>query len=419
MSALIVIVLVFIFSLILTKRIVHPVTIFSLMWSVILGLYQINISRFNHISNSTYFIIASGVVSFAMGYIFFLVSIKDTRITIGNFRKSVNNEKLEEIRYGLLKFLCISTIIVLLPEAINSILILAGGGSFETIRTNFSNGYSVLDIGILSLYRNYIVKPFCYIVYPICAVDFILGKRQKWLLIFTIIISFLSALYEGGRIQFVYFALHFLLIARLARIQIKIPKVVKRVLVMLLALMVVIVLYITTSRGSKEPVIQSLLLYISGCVPLMDSHLSAVGFHPNYTYGVVAISGFLKPFFSILENFGFPYPSFLLNIQHVFEVEQTISIGTVFHMNAYVSLFYYFFYDGGFVGNIIGSFLYGGLSRLIYRRIGTMRGMVYYALIFQGLLFSMIRFQFTISHYCLSFILLYFLFKRENVNEIK
>ena len=108
-----------------------------------------------------------------------------------------------------------------------------------------------------------------------------------------------------------------------------------------------------------------------------------------------------------------------MNIQHVFEVEKTISVGTVFHMNAYVSLFYYFFYDGGFVGNIIGSFLYGGLSRLIYRRIGSMRGMVYYALIFQGLLFSMIRFQFTISHYCLSFILLYFLFKRENVDEFK
>ena len=310
MLALIVIVLEFIFSLIITKRIVHPVTIFSLLWSVILGLYQINISRFNHISNSTYFIIVSGVVSFAVGYIVFLVSLKDTCITIGNFRKNADNENFEEIRYGFLKFLCISTIIVLLPEAINSIFILAGGGSFETIRTNFSSGYSVLDIGVLSLYRNYIVKPFCYIVYPICAVDFILGKRQKWLLIFTIIISFLSALYEGGRIRFVYLALHFWLIVRLARIQIKIPKVVKRVFGMLLVLMVVIVLYITTSRGSKETLAQSLLLYISGCVPLMDRHLSAVGFHPNYTYGVVAISGFLKPFFSILENFGFPYPSF-------------------------------------------------------------------------------------------------------------
>lgn len=414
MLCLFIIIAIFITSLVLGKRIIHPVTILSLVWSIIMGLYQLNISSFNEISANTYFIIGSGIVAFSAGFCIFKATIRDKRIVIGNFRALKENEELsrEHIKYRFVWFLCISSIIVLLPEAINSLKILASGGTFETLRTNYSNGFSALNISILSLYRNYIVKPFCYIIYPICAIDFIKGDKKKWLFIGTLMIALLSTLYEGGRVQFVYLAIHFVLIYILSGYQIMISKKVKRVLIGLIAVMVVVVAYITSSRGSSATFSQSILLYISGCVPLLDRHLTLLDFHPEYTYGLVAISGFLKPFFSLLENVGFPYPAFLYNIQHVFDVEQSISIGLNFHMNAYVSVFYYFFYDGGYVGSIIGMFIYGGIAWLIYRRISSIRGMLYYALFFQGLVFSMIRFQFTISHYCLAFIMAYFLLRK-------
>lgn len=415
----VIILALFIISIILTKNIVHPVSIFTLIWTVIMGLYQLNIGNFNQISSNTYFIICSGIVAFVVGFVLFRHLIHYRRITIGKFRELPDEYSDEVIRYGFLKFLCITSIIVLIPEAVNSLQVLAGGGTFETLRTNYSNGYSALDIGVLSIYRNYIVKPFCYIIYPLCAVDFVKGGRKRWLLVCTLIIATLSTLYEGGRVQFVYLSIHFLLIMKMAGLQIKVSKKVKRIIIGLITLMVAVVAYITTSRGTSSTLSQSMLLYISGCVPLLDSHLSALGFHPHYTYGLVAVSGFLKPFFALLENIGFPYPAFLTNIQHVFEVEQTISIGSVFHMNAYVSIFYYFFYDGGYIGNIIEMFLYGGLSWLIYRRSSSLRGMVYYALLFQGLLFSMIRFQFTISHYCLAFILAYFIFTKRYSEDIE
>lgn len=413
MICLLVIVTIFITSYIMNKNIIHPVTIFSLIWSVVMGLYQLNIGNFNQISANTYFVIGSGVVAFAVGFYVFKSTVKNNRFVVGGIRASEKFEYVEFINYKLVKFLCFSSILVLLPEAINSLQILVTGGTFEILRTNYSNGYSALNIGILSLYRNYVVKPFCYIIYPLCAIDFIKGERKRWLLISTFILALFSTLYEGGRVQFVYLAIHFGLVYILSGKQIKIPRKVKRYLIGLIILMVIVVGYITTSRGSSSTFAQSVLMYISGCVPLLDSHLKSLDFHPTYTYGLVAISGFMKPFFTILENIGFPYPSFLVNIQHVFEVEQTISIGAMFHMNAYVTLFYYMFYDGGYLGNIIEMFLYGGLAWFIYRRIASMRGTLYYALFFQGLVFSMIRFQFTISHYCLAFILTYFLFKKK------
>lgn len=415
----IVITIVLILSIIITKTIIHPVSIFSLVWFIIMSLYQLNIGRLNQISSRTYFIIGSGVVSFALGYVISKYLINFKRIVVGSFRKKNTIKTEEMLRYGLIQFLCISSIVVLLPEAINSVKILASGGSFEALRINYSSGKSALNIAILMLYRNYIVKPFCYIIYPLCAIDFIKGERKKWLFLSTLIIALLSTLYEGGRVQFVYLAIHFLLISKLAGLHVKIPKSVKRSIVVLLILMIGVVLYITASRGSETTLAQSLLVYISGCVPLLDSHLKAVGFHPDYTFGLVAISGFLKPFFALLENIGVPYPIFLTNIQYVFEVEKTVSIGKLFHMNAYVSVFYYFFYDGGFLGNIIGLFLYGALAWLIYRRASSLRGMLYYALLFQGLLFSMIRFQFTISHYCLAFIMAYFLFQKIEPANVK
>ncbi|RHT99041.1 O-antigen polysaccharide polymerase Wzy [Ruminococcus sp. AM27-16] len=414
MLCLFIIIAIFITSLVLGKRIIHPVTILSLVWGIIMGLYQLNISSFNEISANTYFIIGSGIVAFAAGFCIFKATVRDKRIVIGNFRTLKENEELygEHIKYGFVGFLCISSIIVLLPEAINSFKILASGGTFETLRTNYSNGYSALNISTLSLYRNYIVKPFCYIIYPLCAIDFIKGEKKRWLFVSTFVLAFLSTLYEGGRVQFVYLAIYFALIFILAGYQINIPKKVKKILSGLIILMAVVVAYITSSRGSSSTFSQSILLYVSGCVPLLDAHLNSFDFRPEYTYGLVAISGFLKPLFSLLENVGIPYPIFLTNIQHVFEVEQTISIGSVFHMNAYVSIFYYLFYDGGYIGNVIEMFLYGGLAWLIYRRTTSIRGMLYYALFFHGLVFSMIRFQFTISHYCLAFIMAYFLFEK-------
>ena len=80
-------------------------------------------------------------------------------------------------------------------------------------------------------------------------------------------------------------------------------------------------------------------------------------------------------------------------------------------MNAYVSQFYYLFYDGGYIGTFIIMLIYGMACERSYKRTHSFKGMLIYAMLVQGLLFSMIRFQFTISHYCISFILARFMFK--------
>ena len=395
------------------KDLTNPASILLLVWSCVMVVYYINIGKLNVISGWTYALITFGLIAFITGVIF-QKYLSTYLMSISYSNTSYNLSSNIVINYRFVLFLTITTIIVLIPEAISSVRILRTGGSFETIRTNFSSGYSTINNSIFSLYRNYFVKPFLYIIYPLSAIDFNFGQKKKWLIVGAIIICVLNTFYEGGRMQFIYLLVHFLLIMRLGgkKFQIRISRKVKIVLFGIILLTVTCLIYITNSRGSSSTFSQTAILYISGCVPLLDHYLKSFDFHPDYTWGLVSISGFLKPVFALLENMGFPYPTFFDSIQYVFEVEGSVSIGA-FRMNAFVTLFYYFFYDGGYIGTFIGMFFYGVISEKIYMNTKTYIGMLYYAIIVQGLLFSMIRLQFTISHYCLAFILAILIFKNQ------
>ena len=396
------------------KNYINPVSIFSAIWVVVLAVYEIFLASYSPISDKTYVIIGIGLMSFAIG-----ASINDMmRRRIGspgpaaynsytNFNASTNDGS---IRYKGVLVLCILTVLVLLPDAWDSLKRYISGDTFQVLRAYHSSGQTVITNRFILVFMNYIVNPFCVVLIPLCAVDIFLGKRKKWLLVFTIIITVLTTFITAGRIQIVYIPLHFILAMLLAGRSMKIPQKVKRIIFIGVVAMFVILNFVTLSRGSSWEG-QTAGLYLSGGVPLMDYYVN--GFNSGYTLGAASTSGFLRSFFSLLENIGVSYPAFLVNVQKLLNVEEVVRIGGL-QMNAYVTVFYYFFIDGGFVGTAIGSIIYGFICKGIYNRTKKKSNIwiVAYCLIAQGLIFSMIRLQFVSIPYCLSFVLIPFIIKK-------
>lgn len=416
MFELILVIILFAVSKYIHKSIINPISIFCGIWMIILMVYQLTISKTNPIGSETHLILILGIVSFFIGGFLIEGYIQYKRKL--NYAVTVSRnvaKKTEIINYRLVLILCILSVFCLLPDAINSIKMLSGGGTFQMIRAQHSAGHSMLTNPLVRVLLNYVLNPFCILVVPLSAVDMFFGKKKKWLISFAVLIIIFETLISGGRTQLVYLPLHFMLMLFYSKRKIRITKKTKRIVILGVIAILLLVNYVTKLRGSEWNS-DNIGLYISGGIPLMNYYIS--GFHSGHTLGLASLSGYLRTFFSLLENIGLVYPQFMIDMQQFLDVEKVVRIGSL-EMNAYVTLFYYFYIDGGLIGVIIGSMLYGGFSMMTYlkSRKGSIKMLLIYCLIVQGLIFCMVRFQFVVIPYCLSFILAPFLFKRVYIGE--
>lgn len=401
---------IFSFSLLIKKKLVSPVCMFSGIWFFILLVYRVTISQLSPVSDSTHIILLLGISFFALGSVLYEMLAQyrsGGRKTYYKKELAVNGYK-DELRYSWILPLCIISTLCLLPDAWDALKSFLSGNTFQMLRAQHSEGSSVITNRIVLVTLNYIVNPFCVLIVPICAIDFIMGQKKKWLLGFTMLITFLQTFITGGRIQLVYIPLHFLIVFFYAKGKIRISRKIRRAIIAGVVMAVFALNFVTTSRGSSWQN-QTFGLYVSGGIPLMDHYLSNINGH--YSFGAAALSGYLRTAFSLLENIGFGYPAFLTNIQSFMDVEKVVGIGAL-QMNAFVTCFYYFFLDGGFIGVAVESALYGALAKFCYLKSkqNSQKMLAIYCLILQGIVFSMVRFQFIIISYCLSFILIQFLF---------
>lgn len=406
-------------SVYIYNNIINPASVFLGIWIVVLAVYEISLSQYSPITERTSFVIGMGLVFFFVGAIFFtFVSSQhlngELYVNNSSKNKTKRNTYVGTIKYNLVFLLCILSIILLLPDAWNSFRLLLSGNSFQRLRTFYSAGETIISNRFLLAIFNYIINPFCVVLIPLCAVDMFVGQKKKWLLVFTFLITFLITLNSAGRIQIAYIFLHFFTVFLIIKQSVRLPRKVKIFIFLIFIFVIVIINYITKSRGSSWTN-TTVGLYISGGIPLLDNYINNKNI--GFTYGAVSLSGFLKSFFSIIKNFGFKYPLFLDEIQPILDVEKLVDVGKL-QMNAFVTLFYYFFIDGGYIGVLIGSVTYGFISSQIYRnsKRKSYKWLVGYCLIVQGLVFSMVRLQFVSIPYCLSFIVLPFLFKSNSLS---
>lgn len=132
-------------------------------------------------------------------------------------------------------------------------------------------------------------------------------------------------------------------------------------------------------------------------------------------YGIIRM---IKP---ILVRLGL-FSSFFETHMLAFDTQGRKLIGNSLSYNAYVTPFYYFYLDFGYLGVILFSFIYGFVCIYILNKINrkcTPLLMAIYMFVLFGLFTSMIRFQFVFFVNVIGIIYIWLVFGYKRNNSIE
>lgn len=397
----------------------NPCFVFVAEWTLIVALSNLGLFGLYKPSIETYAIILLGVVSFVGGY-FILNRIK--------IRKKKKKQRSNfEVRYKLLYVLGAICIVYFAFSAVESLVnIINGNSSFNDIRASAQADEG--PNGVLNFIYNFVVLPTTYVIGIITAADVFRGKRDKKLLIITITIIVLKVLSDGGRSMMLNFIIYLFMAYQLSKgLKKERPKLKRKVLlgVFAVAAVLVILFVVVTIQRSPSGVFRLSYLYSSMSPVLLDRWSKFINSSDGYQFGLICLNGILFAIGYAIKNlFSFAeYPAFIRKPYDMIANTdaQWVSInnnGT--KANAYVTIFWFFYADFGFIGVIIGCLLYGLLVRKAFdyeKRKNDVRSLSFYLFIFWTLLYSFVRFQFAKSAAVIAMVLLYLSFRRIKKGE--
>lgn len=395
--------LVFVISRRLDKSMIRPSNMFVFVWLFISVLFSIKYIDYNNPKNFTYILIFVGVLSFAIGGRF---SINPT-----------NSPEKYEIDIKKVLILQILTILVYIPETMDTIGDLMSGQTLEDVR--IKSGEVTESSGLIAILKNFVLTPFLFLSYPITAFIFFTnktkGRKKLVVLLLSMIIIAISVLRLGGRSPILFFLVNFFVVWYFYKNTIKLTRTIKNTMIIVVGIMVLSFVYASISRGIED-LPRSFYHYFVGCIALLDNGVNSVTFH---TEGIASFSSLISIFDTFWRLIGGDELTAMRVISWINNyIEETISVGVDCHMNAFYSLFFWFYLDYGIAGVVILCFIYGLVADSIYKAAIRNRHfvtIVIFSLIVQGVIFSFIRFQFSTFYYFMAFFIIALVVKRKQL----
>lgn len=357
------------------KNIVCPIIIFNALWCFVFWCAITN-NMVTAAGSSTYFLFFIGVVCLDLGC-YVSDKLKFKKIRIKNYKVGISDGDYK-LRKGLIYFLIL---LCILYYFLNFALLIKSVGNFnlsDIMQMVNTDDTLTKKYKIVNFIYTMIVNPFSYIIPFIVAADYWVGNRDRKLFYLSFTMLLLRLFSSGNRLSFMFIFIFMvvvgLLIKRIdaskmrARFSLK-DKMKARFLIIGLTIFAVIVfIYSTVSRGYDVKA----NIFINFAIPLRMYEIwsESISSKGEYGFGFASFQGLIYPIFYLLKNIiGLPMPS---HISDVFDlttqtVTEWVSGGTYMH-NAYVSIFWYFYYDFRIIGIIFLSFTMGILAQKAYRR---------------------------------------------------
>ncbi|WP_320122118.1 O-antigen polymerase [uncultured Sphaerochaeta sp.] len=398
------------------KDFFNPIVILFSIWGVIVFLSSLRLYGMYVTSQRTYYIITLGLFCFYFGY---LVSMK---LKIDNFNElsstNITIQRECSINYTFVYIFCIITVILLFQDLRIIIFQRVRIGEIRNFASTPTSALYSSRGRINGILRILVVNPFLYVILPIFGLTYWKEKRYMILQVLTFLVIILQFFTLGGRLFFVLFVFHFLLIR-----SVYIPRkkfIITRESIqffLLIVLAIGLFLVIARLRGNQD-LLKTLYIYISGCVPHLDVRIKIIDYDNIYTMGLASLSGLFSVIFQFLDTMNIlEKPFFWVLTQSKLFVENAVSIGSTTKINAFVTPFFYLYLDFRVFGVIFGMGVYGFLTGRLYRLMRTSKNYVnvfLYSLILQGLMLSMIRLEFANSAYVISLFYSLILFKKQS-----
>lgn len=427
--------ILFIYSLYSEKNKANPLTIFSLLWIIILIFSWFGFYNLNGTGNRTYTIISLGVLLYGIGY---LVIRKFKLIFWGRSlnRKDTHKYKL---RYNLIYILCIITILIYAKDFFKIFKYISEGQTLAYIRLLAQDSNSILyaDRGIFeSALRMIIIQPFAMALQVIVAVEFWQNKNRWKLLAMDAVLITLRVFTDGSRSLLLYLVIHFVIsfiyIGKSKQAKVKkwyrnkgISK--NKLLMILVGTIGMYMLIKATFSRSGEQSFKHLYYYFSMEPNMLETWIDIVDSQNKYGFGMASLNGILFPIIYIIKNLfslrAYPtywYENIFLLINDTDKIWKIIAQdGT--KANAYVSIFWFPYLDGGIIGVIFIMLLIGAVSAYFYKNAiikQSNKSICLYSIFIQGILMSFVRLQFADVTYALAFVfLIMFAYKNEGVEK--
>ncbi|AIF45571.1 hypothetical protein X953_16525 [Virgibacillus sp. SK37] len=386
-------------------------TLFYSYWFIVITLASFELYGMYSASQQTYMLIAIGLFGFAYGY---LIMMKRPTKEISKSRYTF------EVRYNIYIIFNIFVIGFLLLRLLDLLMLIAQGYSWWDIRlmvTAIEKDLALWGGSEWNLYiYTYIISPLVYLAVPIAIVDYLIEKKSKLFVNTTIIVVILFAVVTVSRNILVFSVIYFIFTSLIYRKKFNLSNKIRRNLrktPVVISLPIIGVATITLLRKAEADFLKEAYVYLAGAIPQLSIRLTEP-ISDLHTYGMLTTRGFTRMLFIILDKIGISYPESYLRAQDVLDnLERFIPIGEGINMNAYATLFYHFYIDGGIIGVILFSALLGYICSRAYQGIKyniNIRNTVFYLLILQQLLFSVARIYTVYPTRALPFLLILVMF---------
>ena len=420
-NAIIILCIVCAVAAFLTERNMHnPAFLLSVLFGFMMILSSMRLYGLYAISQRSLNIIFIGVLSLNIGFYASRFVKKNLRIrkqSVGRISvqpMTLNNERdiggVDLNSWGIraIQFLAIVACVYIGLKAVNCISLLLSGMTMAQIRNTVVEGYATdnpIFHGMLDyLLLVYIMQLFHRIGMTVgVAIFFMTNGKQRKLLYISAVTCLFMVFTNGGRFIILTFLVELLggfLICRKRKGRQLSPKVKRIIAASVLAGVAVVLIFTSMRKGSAslEFIRREIYVYFGYVFPFMDYHIT--NYAGEFTYGVTFLFGLLDfPVFVLHNVFGMDYPS-AYSATRVLDglVQQTQVVGANWlGMNAFTTMFFYFFVNGGETAVCICAFIYSFFISGLYfdaKRSLNLRTVVLYCIALVSVFMSFVRYQF-------------------------
>lgn len=401
---IILIIFMTIFDYYIYKTVFSPVFMFNSLFLLIISLSSMRLYNLREYSIKSIEVIVLGMIFFSLG-------VFCTRIVSHEFLKNQNNvinyDDNLNVNWTFLKILLIVVTTGNVFSIIFSLKFLLGGGSYLELR-NMILGYNgaepLITNPLVNILTRYISGPGLTALIPFSIFFLIRKKNIKFSLIILLNLV-LATLSSGGRILLVYTIIQ--LFIGLSYSKKNIPKKIKKVVIISSIIFFISIIVLSNIRSSSS-IYRSFYGYFSGPVVLLSTWMTDVDTYNIHSHGL----GFIYPITYLLNSFcnliGIPN-SMLANVVMWQGMPQNDWVGVFPNqsMNAFSTLFYFFYKDFREFGVACFSFLFGSICGFIYFKAFIERKskyLVYYLLGVQAIIGSFIIWQLGSTAFFLSIV---------------
>ena len=386
-------------------------TIFCLIWFSVFALYSLRLYGVYDSSQLTYLVYLCGFLSFFLGY--FIVRPKSNRQ-----ESKYIKDKFAILKHYIVLLLCVVSVVVFLLKSIVAIPYWLSGGAANLKHEIIMD--DALSIGMFGdILFTFVGRPFQIIITIFAVV--VIFKRLKynsiiWMAVILNLTMYTCTASKVGISVIVITAIAYIFLFSELTLKDALKKY--KLLFFTLAIVVFFVLLLTVMKDDDAETGSSLYVYLCGCIPCSDQALEQMSDYTRF-YGIVSFNGLLRAVNVLPNYFGISPPAFKLVLdvatEYMQEFEETIYIGDNIPYNAFISMFSYFYADGGLYGVVIISFLFGFLCSWFFNKSQTAPSIYSQSFVLLLVLFimtSMVRFQVFIAYYAMALVYIIVLFPR-------